>query len=71
MRWKAEGSAAVEYPFSVIELRVDRRGIGEGTSLAAKVVADEAGHSLALENDAAAPALLKDVTRNDAGASSP
>jgi len=66
--WKAIGPAAVEYSFSVIELRVDRRGVGEGkASLAAKVTADAATQSLVLENYASAPVLLKGLKRIQAG----
>jgi hypothetical protein len=61
--WKA-AVTAVEYPFSVIELRVNRAGDGDGkASLAAKVVVDGATQSLALENYRAAPVLLKAVKR--------
>jgi hypothetical protein len=66
--WKAIGPAAVEYSFSVIELRVDRRGVGEGkTSLAAKVTVDAATQSLVLENYASAPVLMKGLKRIQAG----
>jgi hypothetical protein len=55
------GDAAVE--FTVIELRVDGNGVGEGkSSLAAAVIVDADAKTLALEGYAAAPVLLK-VTR--------
>jgi hypothetical protein len=51
-------------PFSVIELRVNRAGQGEGkTSLTTKAVVDPASKSLALENYAAQPVILKGVAR--------
>jgi hypothetical protein len=62
--WKAAGAAVVAYPFSLIELRVNRGGAGEGkASLAAKVAVEEATQSVALENYASAPVLLKAVKR--------
>jgi hypothetical protein len=49
--------------FTVIELRIDRQGVGEGkTSLTTSVAIDTAANTLALDGYAAAPALLK-VTR--------
>ena len=63
--WKASGqSAPASYPFTLIELRLNRRGIGDGKlSLASKVTVDRESKTLALENYAAAPVLLKGVTR--------
>jgi hypothetical protein len=56
----APGSPA---DLSVIELRLDATGAGEGkTSLSSAVVVDPAASTLALDRFAAAPALLK-VTR--------
>ncbi len=67
--WKAVGPLAADYPFSIIELRVNRSGIGEGkASLAAKLVIDDAAKTPALENYEAAPVLLKTVRRTDASA---
>jgi hypothetical protein len=52
----------------VIELRVDRRGVGEGkASLAAKVTVDAATQSLVLENYVSAPVLMKGLKRIQAG----
>ena len=49
--------------FTVIEMRIDGKGIGEAkTSLTAAVVVDAAAKTLALDGYAAAPVLLK-VTR--------
>jgi hypothetical protein len=61
--WAPAAGAADEADFTVIELRVDRLGVGEGkTSLTTKVAIDAAANTLALDGYAAAPALLK-VTR--------
>jgi hypothetical protein len=55
--------AAGDADFTVIELRIDRQGVGEGkTSLTTSVAIDTAANTLALDGYAAAPALLK-VTR--------
>ncbi len=65
--WKGVGPAASDYPFTVIELRVNRRGVGEGkTSLAGKLAMDPALKAPALEAYATAPVTLKTVTRTDA-----
>jgi hypothetical protein len=58
----ASGPAA-DADFTVIEMRLDAQGAGEGkTSLTAGVAIDTAAKTLALDGYAAAPALLK-VTR--------
>jgi hypothetical protein len=50
--------------FSVIELRVNRAGQGEGkTSLTTKVTFEAATKSIALENYAAQPVILKGVAK--------
>jgi hypothetical protein len=55
--------AATDADFTLIEMRIDDKGRGEGkTSLTAAVVVDAAAQTLALDGYAAAPALLK-VTR--------
>lgn len=59
----ATADAAVEAEFTVIEIRIDGKGAGDGkSSLSAGVVVDAEAKTLALEGYAAAPALLK-VTR--------
>ena len=61
--WAPATGAAAEADFTVIELRIDRLGAGEGkTSLTTKVAIDAAANTLALDGYAATPALLK-VTR--------
>ena len=61
--WAAASGAAGDAEFTVIELRIDGQGTGEGkTSLTTKVAIDTDAKTLALDGYAAAPALLK-VTR--------
>jgi len=64
-RWKLTGTAkATEYPFTVIELRFPRIGVGEGkASLAAKVIADQEAKTIALESYSAAPVLFQGVKK--------
>ena len=61
--WKATGTATANpYEFTVIEIRLNRRGTGEGkSSLFAKVTADKAAKTVALENYTAATVILKEV----------
>jgi hypothetical protein len=65
--WKAagaQGAQGAEPQLTVIEIRVNARGSGEGKmSLAAKIAADAEGKTIALENYDAAPVLLKQVVR--------
>jgi hypothetical protein len=54
----------VDYPFTVIELRLDAQGEGEGKlSLATKIVADRQSGSIVLEDYALQPTLLHSVKR--------
>src|SRR5206468_11518409 len=58
-RAPASGAGA-DADFTVIELRIDRQGAGEGkTSLTTSVAIDMAAHTLALDSYAAAPVWLK------------
>jgi len=61
--WKAAAAPdAGDEAFTLIELRLNRAGIGEGKmSLATKVAADHAAGTIALDNYDAAPILLKNV----------
>ena len=61
--WKAvQPQGSPDYPFTMIELRVNRRGVGEGKmSIATKIAVDQEAKTLALENYKSAPVLLKDV----------
>jgi hypothetical protein len=59
-RWKPSDST---YGFSLIELRLNAQGQGEGKiSLTGKIAADSAAQTFALENYEALPVVLKDVT---------
>lgn len=50
------------YPFSVIEIRLDKNGKGDGRmSIATKVTADRERNWIELENFSAQPVLLKNV----------
>jgi hypothetical protein len=60
--WKAPAAGAPDYAFTVLELRLNRRGTGEGKmSLGAKVAVEQETKTIALENYNAAPVLLQDV----------
>jgi hypothetical protein len=63
--WKPlHASDTSDYAFSLIELRLNRTGTGEGKmSLTTKVVVDETGKTLALGDYDAAPILLRPVKR--------
>jgi hypothetical protein len=63
--WKATGQAAAPgYPFTVVELRFNKQGRGEGKmSLAAKVTADADAKTVTLDGYAAAPVLINNVKR--------
>ena len=65
--WKPVASGpAPDYPFSVIELRLNATGSGEGkASLTGPITIDETAKSVALENYAALPVVLKNVKRQD------
>ena len=58
--WAPASGADVDADFTVIELRIDRQGAGEGkTSLTTSVAIDTAANTLALDGYAAAPGWLK------------
>ena len=67
--WKPVGStannaAATSYEFSVVELRLNPKGEGEGKiSLNGTVALDRAQRTIALENYNALPVILKNVRR--------
>ncbi len=65
--WNAEFSGAATKstsPFTVIELRITPKGTGEGKlSVGSKVAVDAANKTLALENYATAPLVLKSVKK--------
>jgi len=60
----AEGSAETDYEFTLIEMRLDPKGTGEGkASLTTKVIIDNGAKTVALDNYAATPAILRNVKR--------
>ena len=62
--WKSTAAPVTDYEFTLVEIRLDARGGGEGkTSLTTKVVADNEARTVALENYAATPAVLEHVKR--------
>jgi hypothetical protein len=65
--WKPVGSdAATTYPFSVIELRLNSKGEGEGkASLTGKVTLDSAAKTIALDNYNALPVVFRNVSRQN------
>ena len=67
--WRPSGrAAATDYPFTVVELRLNKQGRGDGKmSLAAKVIADPEAGTVTLDNYAAAPVLINNVRRVSPG----
>jgi hypothetical protein len=63
--WKlAATGTPTDYEFTLIEIRMDSKGAGEGkASLTSKVVFDAEAKTPALDNYAAAPAILQGVKR--------
>jgi hypothetical protein len=63
--WKPAGASAVnDYDFSLIEVRINAKGIGEGkASLTGKVAVDSAINSIALDGYTTLPVVLKDIKR--------
>lgn len=65
--WEAARSGrTLDYPFTVIEMRIDREGRGEGKmSIATKITADKRSNSVILENYGTQPVRLANVRRDD------
>ena len=63
--WEASRQPrSIDYPFTVIELRMNRDGEGEGKmSIATKIVADKDKNNITLENYETSPVLLTSVKR--------
>jgi hypothetical protein len=64
--WKPNGSATpiADYGFSVIELRLNKLGLGEGkVSIASPIAIDGSTKSIALNNYTGVPVVLKGVKR--------
>jgi len=58
---------SIDYPFTVIELRLNRDGEGEGKmSLATKIIADKDNNTITLENYETSPVMLTNVRRERA-----
>jgi hypothetical protein len=55
---------SIDYPFTVIELHMNREGEGEGKmSVATKIIADKENGIITLENYGTQPVLLQSVKR--------
>ena len=63
--WEARNRPrSIDYPFTVIEMRINRDGVGEGKmSLATKITLDKDKKMLELENYGTQPVLLQNVKR--------
>jgi hypothetical protein len=62
--WQLAAGTATPYDFTVIDIRMDAKGIGEGkTSLTNKVILDSQPKTLGLDNASAAPVILQSVKR--------
>jgi len=66
--WEATNKPrSFDYPFTVIELRINRDGEGEGKmSIATKIVADKEQNTVTLENWDTSPVMLTNVKRERA-----
>jgi len=63
--WEARNRPrSIDYPFTVIEMRVNGDGEGEGKmSVATKIIADKDNSTITLENYGIQPVLLQSVKR--------
>ena len=63
--WRlAAATPATDYEFTLIEMRLDAKGSGEGkTSLTTKVIVDNEAKTIALDNYAGTPPLFQNVKR--------
>jgi len=66
--WEAANQPrSIDYPFTVVELRLNGDGEGEGKmSLATKIIADKDNNIITLENYDLTPVQLKNVKREKA-----
>jgi hypothetical protein len=63
-REAATQARTLDYPFTIIELRLNKDGEGEGMmSLATKIIADKEANTITLENWGTQPVSLKAVRR--------
>lgn len=66
--WKGTAQGAPDYPFTFLEIRLNRKGTGQGKmSLGAKILVDPDTKGIALESYSAAPLMLRDVRREPTG----
>jgi hypothetical protein len=62
----------IDYPFTLIEMRLDNKGNGEGKlSLATKIVYDKRRSTVVLENYSSAPVMLTKIRREGSGPKGP
>lgn len=63
--WEARNRPrTIDYPFTVIEMRMNRDGVGEGKmSLATKITASKDKKQIELENYGTQPVLLQNIKR--------
>ena len=63
--WEAANQPrSIDYPFTVIELRLNKDGEGEGKmSIATKIIADKENNIVTLENYETSPVMLTNVKR--------
>jgi hypothetical protein len=66
--WEAANQPrSIDYPFTVVELRLNKDGEGEGKmSIATKIIADSENQIITLENYDTQPVLLNNVKRERA-----
>jgi hypothetical protein len=71
--WEATNRPrTIDYPFTVVEIHMNKDGKGEGKmSLATKVMFDKNNNSIVLENYKTQPVLLNEVKRESATSSRP
>jgi hypothetical protein len=66
-REAANQPRSIDYPFTVIELRLNRDGEGEGKmSIATKIIPDKENNIVTLENYETQPVMLNNVKREKA-----
>ena len=63
--WEARNRPrTIDYPFTVIDMRINREGVGEGKmSLATKITASKDKKQVELENYGTQPVLLQNIKR--------
>jgi hypothetical protein len=62
--WKLATGTPTDYEFTIIEIRMDSKGTGEGkSSLVSKVAFDNEAKTIALDNYSVTPAILQNVKR--------